>query len=344
MTLAADVNTGASTRCEDCGSAVAPALLVCPACHRLVHAASLARFKADAEAAARSADYTAELAAWRGAAALLPEGSRQSAAVAAKIEALTRVGGAAVSAPAEIPDSGPWKWLAGLGGAGLLIWKFKFLIVLLATKGKLLALGLTKTSTLFSMLLAFGVYWTAWGMWFAAGLVLSIYVHEMGHVAALRHYGLPASAPMFIPGVGAFIRLGSARLAPHEDARIGLAGPMWGLGAAVAALAAAQFGAGPMYAAIAHTGAWLNLFNLLPVWQLDGNRGFAALSKMDRWIVVLLFGCAWMMAGDGLFLLLLGGAALRALQADAPDTPDRGVLVQFGFLIAALTLVFRAAA
>src|SRR5678816_1406719 len=45
-----------------------------------------------------------------------------------------------------------------------------------------------------SMLLAFGVYWTAWGMWFALGLVLSIYVHEMGHVVALRRYGIAATA------------------------------------------------------------------------------------------------------------------------------------------------------
>jgi Zn-dependent protease len=249
-----------------------------------------------------------------------------------------------VSAPAEVPTSGPWKWLGGLGTTGLVLWKFKFLLVALLTKGKLLLLGLTKASTMFSMLLAFGVYWTAWGMWFAAGFVLSIYVHEMGHVAAIRRYGLPASAPMFIPGVGAFIRLGAARLAPHEDARIGLAGPMWGLGAAVAALAAAAFGGGPMYAAIAHTGAWLNLFNLLPVWQLDGNRGFAALSRMQRWMVVLLFAGAWGVAGDGLFVLLVMAAVVRAVQADAPERPDHGVLGQFAFLIAALTLVFRAAA
>ncbi len=51
------------------------------------------------------------------------------------------------------------------------------------------------------------MYWTAWGWKFALGLVVSIYVHEMGHVAALRGYGTKANAPMFIPGLGALIRL-----------------------------------------------------------------------------------------------------------------------------------------
>ena len=193
------------------------------------------------------------------------------------------------------------------------------------------------------MLLALGVYWTAWGMWFAAGLIVSIYIHEMGHVAALRRYGLAASAPMFIPGVGAFIRLKAARLAPHEEARIGLAGPLWGLVAAAVALALAFSGAGPMYAAIAHTGAWLNLFNLLPVWQLDGNRGFAALSRAQRWIVAASFGAAWLSAGDGLLMLLAAAAAVRSVQADGREDGDSGALLQYVLLIAALTGVFLGA-
>ena len=332
-----------ATRCDGCGSDVAAGLLICPGCHRLVHATTLNQLKTEAETAARAGDYAAELAAWRSAAALLPAGSRQHAAVGERIDALTRAGDPAMSAP-EMPRSGVWKWLGGLGPIAVVLWKLKFLLVALATKGKLLVLGLTKASTFLSMLLAFGVYWTAWGMWFAAGLVLSIYVHEMGHVAALRRYGIAASAPMFIPGLGALIRLRAQRLAPHEDARIGLAGPMWGLGAAVVSLAAARVGGGPMYAAIAHTGAWLNLFNLLPVWQLDGNRGFAALASVQRWMAVLLFVGAWGFTHDGLFVLLIIAAALRAFDAHAPQERDRGALAQFAFLIVALAVVLRVAA
>jgi Zn-dependent protease len=98
-----------------------------------------------------------------------------------------------------------------------------------------------------------------------------------------------------------------------------------------------------MYAAIAHTGAWLNLFNLLPVWQLDGSRGFAALAAAERWIVVLLFACGWMVTHDGLFVLLIAAAAFRAFDANAPVTGDRGALAQFAFLIAALSIIARVA-
>jgi Zn-dependent protease len=118
---------------------------------------------------------------------------------------------------------------------------------------------------------------------------------------------------------------------------------MWGLGAAVAALAASHLGGGPMFAAIAHTGAWINIFNLLPVWQLDGNRGFAALTTSQRWIVVLLFGAGWAVAHDGLFVLLVIAAALRAFEGHAPVERDRGVLAQFAFLIVALAAVLRIA-
>lgn len=331
-----------ATRCERCGTDVAAGILSCPGCHRLVHAAALKKHRDDAEAAARAGDVQAELAAWRLAAELLPAESKQYTIVRDKIAALSQ---AADAAPVpEVPQSGPWKWLAGMGTTGVLLWKFKFLVVALATKGKLLVLGLTKASTFVSMFLAFGVYWTAWGMWFALGIVLSIYVHEMGHIFALRRFGIAATAPMFVPGLGALIRLRGQRLSPREDARIGLAGPRWGLAAAVVALAGGVFGGGPMWKAIAHVGAWINLFNLLPVWQLDGNRGFAALGRKGRLAIAAMFVAGWMIAGDGLFLLLILIAGARALSPDPPPTSERGALMEFTFLILALAIVFRLAA
>ena len=53
--------------------------------------------------------------------------------------------------------------------------------------------------TLLSMAVAVVVYTTLYGWRFAIGLVLSIYVHEMGHVVWLRRYGIPASAPYRMP-------------------------------------------------------------------------------------------------------------------------------------------------
>jgi Zn-dependent protease len=341
MTVEPQLPVSPAVRCDRCGTELAPRLLVCPSCHRLVHAAELADLQAKADAATRDGAATVALEAWRRAIDLVPEGSRQHEAIGARIDALVQAGaGSAPSRPGAAMPGG-WKWLGGAGAAGLLLWKFKFLLVAIATKGKLLLLGLTKASTFFSMALSLGVYWAAWGLWFAFGLVVSIYIHEMGHVAALRRFGIPATAPMFVPGFGAFVRLRAQRLSPYEDARIGLAGPIWGLGAAAAAFAAASLGAGPMWAGIASVGAWINLFNLMPMWQLDGNRGIAALSRPHRWIIVGAFAAAWMWSGDGLLVLLMIVAGVRAVRQDAPAMSDQIVLGQFVGLIAALTAIFH---
>ena len=110
------------------------------------------------------------------------------------------------------------------------------------------------------------------------------------------------------------------------------------------ALAGSALGGGPMWKAIAHVGAWINLFNLLPVWQLDGNRGFAALSTSQRWLIVLTFACGWALAHDGLFVLLIAAAAFRSFDAEAPVAGDRGAFAQFAFVILALAVLLRVAA
>src|SRR5204862_1138574 len=108
------------------------------------------------------------------------------------------------------PDAPAWR--RGLAAAGALI-------VLALGKLKFLLLGLTKASTFFSMFAFFGVYWTAFGWPLALGLVVSIYIHEMGHVAELRRLGIEAGAPLFIPGLGALVRLKQHVSAPVTDAR-----------------------------------------------------------------------------------------------------------------------------
>src|SRR5262249_51446039 len=110
----------------------------------------------------------------------------------------------------------------GLGALALALWKFKFVALLALSKGKLLLIGLTKASTFYSMFLSIGVYAIAWGWKFAVGLVLSIYIHEMGYVAALLRYGVKASAPMFIPGLGALVRLQQPFDDPRQEARVAL--------------------------------------------------------------------------------------------------------------------------
>jgi Zn-dependent protease len=226
---------------------------------------------------------------------------------------------------------------AGIGA--MLLWKFKFILVFVATKAKLLLLGLSKSTTLFTMLLSLGVYWAAWGWKFGLGVVLSIYVHEMGHVAELRKFGIRATAPMFLPGLGAIVRLHQYPQTAREDARVGLAGPVWGLGASVATLAlyyATQF---PVIAAIATVGAWINLFNLLPVWQLDGARGFRSLSRQQRWVALAVIAATWAFTQEGLLVLLGIGAAFQCFAKDVPKGGDARGLITYAGLVASLALL-----
>jgi Zn-dependent protease len=329
--------------CPDCGTQLAERLLVCPGCQRLVHAEALKQHAAEAERRTAAGDLRGALGAWREAQPLLPQGSKQAAAIAAKIDFLVREvdagrGGAPAPAapgdPQVAPPPGSRKGLfAGLGAALLLLWK---IVPFVATKGKFLLLGLTKWTTFASMLIAFGVYWTVFGWWFAGGLVLSIYVHEMGHVLALHRLGMPASAPMFVPGLGAFIRMRSYPITPREDARVGLAGPLWGLAAALVSLGLFLVTGWAGFAAIARIGAWINLFNLMPVWQLDGSRGWRALSRVQRWVIVVAFGLAYAWLHDGLLLLIGIVAVVRSFGPGAEE-PDTRAFVEFLGLVAALS-------
>jgi len=321
--------------CVRCGGDVAPALLACPSCHALVHADRLRELAADAEAATGRGDRAAAIEHWRAALALLPDAARQHAAISARLDDLSR------------EETRPSAWrragAAGgaIGGAALVLWKLKAIVLVVLTKGKLLVLGLTNATTLFSMLAAFGVYWTAFGWTFALGLIGSVYVHEIGHVAALGQAGIQATAPMFVPGVGAFVRLRGRVLSPIVDARVGLAGPLWGTGAALAAHLIALAGGGPFWSATAHVGAWLNLFNLLPVWQLDGSRAFHAMSRSERIFIAVVFGAAFFVARDGLLILLAAVSAVRAFGRDVRPDGDRTGTVRFAAVVVALAVMCR---
>ena len=330
-----------SLACPKCGTELAAFLLSCPGCGALVHADELKRLADDAARAAQPAE---ALAAWRRAHALLPPGSRQREMIEQKMDALARLSdNATLTAPPAADPHAPkslWARITGsLGIVGVLLLKFKFALFFLLTKAKLLLLGLTKMSTLLSMFVSFGFYWSMWGWQFAAGFVLSIYIHEMGHIAMLRRLGIPCTAPMFIPGFGALIRLRANLPTAREEALVGLAGPMWGLGAAVAAFALSRALHSPMFGAIAQIGAVINLFNLTPVWQLDGSHAFRALTRTQRWIVVGAVLAAWLVSGVGMLMLVLIVAVWRAFEKDAAPEPNHRALGEFVFLTAALSLL-----
>ena len=228
---------GGALACPSCGCEASPRDLVCPRCKGLLHAAKLKELAASAERAEAEDQWGEASRMWREALALLPPGSKQQGQVAARVEAATAKapkGSFFDSKSPDSPNSSAPKWVGALGALGLLLWKFKFVVAFILTKAKFLLLGLSKGGTVLTMLASFGLYWSVFGWVFAAGLIVSIYIHEMGHVAALSRLGIKASAPMFIPGFGAMVRLHEYPASPKEDAEVGLAGPVWGLGAAVA--------------------------------------------------------------------------------------------------------------
>jgi Zn-dependent protease len=326
------------TTCAGCATELASTLLRCPACRRLVHADALARLASDAERHEAAGQPGEALVLWRQALELLPADAAQAATIQQRIGTLGAGVGAADGS--NQPPNFAKRFGPVLGGLLLVLWKFKFIAVLVLTKAKFLVLGLTKMGTLLSMLAAAGVYWSLWGWKFALGIVVSIYVHEMGHIASLRRYGIKASAPMFIPGLGAIIRLQQHPATAGEDARVGLAGPIWGLGAALAAYGVYLATGAPIWGAIAHFGAWVNLFNLLPVWQLDGGRGFRALTRQQRWLAAGALAAIWMATAEPLLVLLALAAVANAF-AGAPEEPDTGALGMYVGLALTLALLSR---
>jgi Zn-dependent protease len=135
-----------------------------------------------------------------------------------------------------------------------------------------------------TMLVSLAAYSFVFGWPFAAGFVALLFVHEIGHVIALRREGIKASPPMFIPFLGAVISARSLGDNALAEARVGLAGPILGSLGAVACLILWHTTGNTIFEALAFTGFFLNLFNLLPVVPLDGGRVMAAMAPW-MWFV-----------------------------------------------------------
>jgi Zn-dependent protease len=166
-----------------------------------------------------------------------------------------------------------------------------FLGLLAALKwGKALILLLPKAKLLTtsgSMLVSVGAYALIWGWSFAAGFVALLFIHEMGHYIQLRREGVKPTGMVFIPFLGAAVGTRSLGGSALAEARVGLAGPILGSLATAALLPIAAATDSDFWRALAFTGFFLNLFNLLPVVPLDGGRAMAA---MAPWMWFVGFG------------------------------------------------------
>ncbi len=332
--------------CPGCGGEIAPGLLACPSCRRLVHGDTLKERAAQAEDAQSRGDLQAALGHWRMVLALLPSESRQYTIVSERIAQVGRQIDQSPRPSAANPEENDhWGGISsagkygGITGAILLgCWKFKFLGLLVLGKAKFLLLGLTKASTFLSMFAWIGAYFRLFGLWFALGLVLSIYIHEMGHMAALLRYGITPNAPMFVPGFGAFVRYGQRLEDPRQEARVSLAGPLWGLFTALGCFGIYTATNSPIWGGLANFGAMLNLFNLIPIGWLDGGRVFQGLTRPHRWLAMAGVATAWALSANPLLLLLMAGGAWRAAtEKSQPARRDREMLAGYVLVVAALT-------
>ena len=160
-----------------------------------------------------------------------------------------------------------------------------------------------------SMAVSIAAYAWLWGLPFAIGFVVLIFIHELGHVIELRRQGVPASAPLFIPFLGAVIGMKELPDDAWKEARVALAGPIlgsvgaavcWGIGAALDS---------DLLIALAFVGFFLNLFNLIPITPLDGGRAAAALHPAFWFLgLLLMVGLVVVAPNPLLFIIILVGA------------------------------------
>ena len=194
------------------------------------------------------------------------------------------------------------------------------LLVLAALKfGKL-------SGTLITMLISIGVYAVVFGWRYAVGIVAMLFLHEMGHYIAARQRGLKASLPMFIPFAFAWVKLEDMPHDAETEAYVALAGPMLGTVAAIGAYLLARDDGPSWLLAVAYTGFFINLINMIPLPPLDGGRITTVLSPRIWLLGVPIIGVLMWFHFSVILLLIAIMAAphlLAALRFDPEDPANK---------------------
>lgn len=196
--------------------------------------------------------------------------------------------------------------------------KLKFLLPLL----KLGKLG----GTIWSMGLMIGAYALIYPWSFAIGIVVMIFIHEMGHVLAAKRKGIPVSAPAFIPFLGALITMKKQPLNAQTEAYLAFGGPLLGTVGALGALALGVMLDSPAILSVAQVGFFLNLINLIPIHPLDGGRIVTAISRW-LWVVGLIGGLIVILYLKAIIFLLFWGMFAwelykKYVRKDKPEDMD----------------------
>jgi Zn-dependent protease len=314
-----------SQACVQCATPLARDALECTDCHALVHAQELEGIAGRArELEARQAFVEAR-DEWCKALPLLPKQANQANWIRSNIERLNSLAQGAARRKSWTQRFGP----------------FAPLLLLLA-KGKFL-LTLFKLKFLLSLGSFIAVYWALYGIRFGIAFAALILLHEMGHYLDIRRRGLPADMPVFLPGIGAYVRWAALGVTTETRSYVSLAGPCAGaVGAAVCAFVWWQTGDG-FWVGLASLTAMLNLLNLIPVWVLDGGQSIAALNKNERIALAVAAVLLAALFGQPLFLFVAAGAAYRVFTKDIPASPSYGVAVYYLLLLVGLGFLMQLA-
>lgn len=307
--------------CARCTAALVPGALECGSCHALVHASRLEQLGASARLHEERREAVEASATWSRVLELLPPDSAQAEWVRGRIERLA-------SAIANTPTVDARRaWIRKLGPLAP--------VAILLVNGKYL-LALFKLKFLLSLAAFVTFYWALYGVKFGVGFAILILLHEMGHFVDIKRRGLPADMPVFLPGLGAYVRWSALGVPARTRALVSLAGPLAGcIGAAACALLWSKTG-DALWIGLASVSALLNLLNLVPIWVLDGAQAIAALDRTER---ILLSAAAVVFAaafGQPVFLLVAAGAGYRLFTRDIPASPDHAVMVYYLLVLTAL--------
>jgi len=305
--------------CPRCARELPPGALECPQCRNLVHGDQMEQLAAHARSLEAHGDLQGARERWLACLPLLPPKSAQAEWIRGHVHELET----SIPTHASVqrgPNATPgWtKKLGPLGPLLLAVWKFKFL---------------------FSFVAFLGLYWQMWGAAFGIGFAVTILIHEMGHFIDIKRRGLPADMPMFLPGLGAYVRWNALGVSLETRAAISLAGPLAGwFAAGICALLWYQTHYG-LWAALARTTAWLNALNLIPLWIFDGSKAASALSKLERAVVLLISAALGYALGEWVFGLVALGMGIRLFTHDAPPEHSNATAAYFVAVLTALAMV-----
>ncbi len=317
--------TEALRNCHNCGAPLALGVVVCAQCHALVHSEELVRITGSAKALEEQGDLVKSREAWQTALPLLPTDSTQAEWIRGHVYKLE------IWAKNAPPAKPKYVWAKRLGPLAP--------IAILLAKSQALLLTLFKLKFLFSLVAFMAIYWQLFGAKFGIGFVLLILVHEMGHYIDIRRRGLPADMPIFLPGLGAYVRWQALGVTRQTRAEVSLAGPLAGLIGAIFCAAMWWYTRSGIWAALARSSAWLNILNLTPVWIFDGGQAANALSRVERVLVLIACLALWAYVQEWVFVIVAAGVVYRLFTQDLPPAGSPRVAGYFVGVMAALAMV-----